>query len=109
MTGGVFRSRYPSYPLSQRAWCHRNQEGGMYSTGLGREHSSATTEVLFKRENVLLSCIKLGGLDCVLGKAAPRALLDPISSHKCAVISRLSPVPLSSQEKKLPYNEAWRG
>lgn len=72
-------------------------------TGLGREHLSEATEVLFKWENVLPFCIRLDGLHCVLSKIAPpSALLDPVSSHECAVISDLSPVLLNSQRKSFP-------
>lgn len=39
--------------------------------GLGRKHLSAITKILFKRENVLPSWIRLDGPDCVLGKMAP--------------------------------------
>lgn len=60
----------------------------------------AMTEVLFKRENILPSCIRLDGLHCVLGKTAPAwALFDLISKCKCAVICGLSPVPSILREK----------
>lgn len=39
--------------------------------GLGRKHRSVITKVLFNRENVLPSWIRLHGPDCVLAKMAP--------------------------------------